>query len=509
MMKRKIPIAVFLLVAWFSGILFTTAGANIFDRGEAAAKVTLAKGPTDPPVIITGADDLEQAYTAVAAAVNPTVVQIFSEKTVKAPAMQSNPFEGTPFEGFFGNMPQRPGREQHQEGMGSGVIVRSNGYIITNNHVVDGADHLQVKTLDGTEYDAEIIGTDPRSDLAVIKIDAEHLPVVSFGNSDGLKPGQPVMAFGSPLSRTLSNTVTAGIISAVGRLSQGPEGVQTYIQTDAAINPGNSGGPLVDLHGQLIGINSAIYTETGGYQGIGFAIPVNTVKVISEQLIATGSVEHARLGVQYGPASESLVEALDLPNGAALVADVVDGSAADKAGLKAGDVIVALDGHELTNYLEVAQVIGAKRPGDKLQVRVNREGNVKDFTVTLGRADTDETASHSNSDLGDDDAGNSRMMEDLGIQVGNITSDWAQRLGLKDHVDGVVITDVDQSSAAFREAGLQAGMIITEIDRQPVKSVDDFQKVYAKVHPGASFLVRVVVPNQGGTLMTALTKPNE
>lgn len=507
MMKRKIPIAVFLLVAWFSGILFTTAGANIFDHGESAAQATLAKGPTDPPGEITNAEDLEDAYTTVAAEVNPTVVQIFAEKTVKAPAMQSNPFAGTPFEDFFGNFQQGPRPDQHQEGMGSGVIIRSNGYIVTNNHVVEGADHLQVKTLEGTEYDAKVIGTDPRSDLAVIKIDAQNLPIVTFGNSDGLKPGQQVMAFGSPLSRDLSNTVTAGIISAVGRLSQGPEGVQTYIQTDAAINPGNSGGPLVNLHGQLIGINSAIYTETGGYQGIGFAIPVNTVKAVAEQLMANGSVEHAQLGVQYGPASESLVKALNLPHGAALVADVVDGSAADKAGLKPGDVIVALDGHELKNYLEVAQVIGAKRPGDALQVRVNREGNVKDFTVTLGHADAKEAASHSRGAQEDKGSSDSQMMQDLGIQLGNMTSDWAQRLGLKDRVEGVVVTNVDQSSAAFREAGLQTGMIITEVDRQPVKSVDDFQRVYAKVQPGASFLVRVTVPNNGGTLVTALTKP--
>lgn len=465
----------------------------------------------DPPKASTSevatAVDLDMAYTAVAEAVNPTVVQIFAEKVTQAPAMRGNPFEGTPFEDFF-SFPRGQMPEQRREGMGSGAIIRPDGYIVTNNHVVEGAEELQVKLLDGSRYDAEIIGTDPQTDLAVIKVDADNLPSISLGSSDNLKVGQWVMAFGSPLSADLSNTVTAGIISAVGRLSQGAEGVQTFIQTDAAINPGNSGGPLVDLQGRLIGINTAIISRTGGYQGIGFAIPVNTMKTVTEQLIENGRVEHAQLGIQYGPASESLVKALDLPRGAALVADVMQGTAADQAGIEPGDVIVEMDGKKLTDHRQVAQIIGAKKPGDRLQVTVNREGDLKQFTVELGRAEGAEQAENRRpSERDRDDSTDERAVEGLGLSLSNLDATWTQRLGLKERVEGVVIVNVNQNSAAAREANLRPGMIITEMDRQPVRSLADFERVYKSIDAGESFLVRVKMTNDGGTFLTALTKP--
>ncbi|HET6566357.1 MAG TPA: trypsin-like peptidase domain-containing protein, partial [Rhodothermales bacterium] len=364
--------------------------------------------------------------------------------------------------------------------------------------------------IDGSHYTATVVGTDPYSDIAVIKIDADNVPFITFGSSDDLKAGQWVMAFGSPLSETFSNTVTAGIISAVGRLTPSEhQSVQNYIQTDAAINPGNSGGPLVDLQGRLIGINTAIYTRTGGYQGIGFAIPVNTVKAVSDQLIESGHVERARLGIRYGPASPSLIEALDLPRGAATVADVVPGSAADKAGIEAGDVIVSINGKELTNSLQVSQIIGTMRPGEHVTVTLNREGDTRTVNIVLGRAeDEGETAGNNDNGPTPEEPQQGQLMEDLGISLADITPQITERYDLDEGTDGVLITDVDPASNAAREANIRPGMIITEVDRKPVNSVNDFTRVYGQIKSGSSFLVRLVQPGEnGGTIITALTKP--
>ncbi len=506
-MRVKLPISALLATSLIPGVAATTAGFNPLDWVNDTDTAIHADPPETTVNRMSAAADVDMAYTAVAEAVNPTVVQIFAEKVSQAPTMRGNPFEGTPFEDFF-SFPRFQMPEQRRQGMGSGAIIRPDGYIVTNNHVVEGADELQVKLLDGSTYDAEIIGTDPQTDLAVIKVDADNLPSISLGTSDNLKVGQWVMAFGSPLSADLGNTVTAGIISAVGRLSQGAEGVQTFIQTDAAINPGNSGGPLVDLQGRLIGINTAIISRTGGYQGIGFAIPVNTVRSVTEQLIENGYVEHAQLGIQYTPASEALIKALNLPRGAALVADVMKGTAADKAGLEPGDVIVELDGKKLTDHRQVAQIIGGKKPGDRLRVVVNREGDLKQYTVELGRARGSEKAENrSSSRSGRKDSNDERAVEGLGLSLSDLDANWAQRLGLKESDRGVVIVNVNQNSAASREAKLRPGMIITEVDRQPVRNLADFERVYNSIEAGESFLVRVKLANDGGTFLTALTKP--
>ena len=319
---KHISIPILLATAFLAGILFILAGSNLLGFGDRVGQPGLAHALAPGDTEVPRTENLEAAFMEVAETVNPTVVQIMTDKVteVQSPTdpFGGNPFEGTPFEQFFApfRRPDDFGRQQprkyHQQGLGSGVVIRADGYIVTNNHVVDGADELQVRLADGNVYDASLVGRDAFSDLAVVKIDAENLPAISMGNSDELHVGQWVLAFGSPLSEELQNTVTAGIISAVGRFSSTGESVQNYIQTDAAINPGNSGGPLVDLRGHLVGINTAIYTRTGGYQGIGFAVPVNTVRSISSQLIAEGKVNRARLGVQYAPASESLIEALKL-----------------------------------------------------------------------------------------------------------------------------------------------------------------------------------------------------
>ena len=504
------------MAAFLAGIFFTTAGAGIFGYGDWIGRPSNASAPETRVGVAAvtpseGALGLEEAFTEVAAAVNPTVVQIKSDVVTRRPAVQ-NPFEGTPFQDFFGNRfggQSAPDQEYHSSGLGSGVIIRPDGYIVTNNHVVENAEALRVKMLDGREYDATVVGTDPRGDLAVIRVEADDLPAVSYGDSDGLHAGQWVMAFGSPLSEDLSNTVTAGIISAVGRLSQGENGVQEYIQTDAAINPGNSGGPLVNLRGQLVGINTAIITRTGGYQGIGFAIPVNTVQNIANALITNGSVRHAQLGVEFAPATTSVIKALELPNGAAQVARVVPGSAADKAGLKAGDIIVAVDGQKLDKSLRLSQVIGSKAPGDKVRLTVNRDGDEETFTATLGETEPAEVAA-SEGARSEPAASRKELMEQLGFAYSDLTPQAAQQLGLPEGTEGVVITEVDPAGEAFREANLRRQMVITEVNRKPVRNAADFEKLYRNVKPGDTFLVRVRMPGGEGessTMITALTKP--
>ncbi len=511
---KRLTTPALIAAAFLAGIFFILLGSNVFGLGDRVAPESRA---TDAPALVAGDTeitedlDLEDAFIKVAEEVNPTVVQIMVEKVIEAPVnpFVGNPFEGTPFEDFFtpfltprgqdgGGQP----REFRQQGLGSGVIIRNDGYIVTNNHVVRDADEVKVRLYNGDVYDAEVVGTDAFTDLAVVRIEADDLTSISLGNSDELRVGQWVMAFGSPLSEELQNTVTAGIISAVGRYSSTGESVQNYIQTDAAINPGNSGGPLVDLHARLVGINTAIYSQTGGYQGIGFAVPVNTVHNIAEQLIEHGKVRRARLGVQYTAVSPALIEALDLPHGAAQVISVVEGSAADKAGIQEGDVITAIDGKPLENSLELSTLIGSMMPGQKVEITLNRAGEERTVTVTLGEAEeeTAEATSDGKADRG-------KIAEQLGFSYTDLTPELARQFGYDEDTEGVLITRVDADSDAYREANLRAGQVIIEVDKKPVKNVRDFERIYNDIEPGRTFLVRVRQPNVSGSFLTALTKP--
>jgi serine protease Do len=277
------------------------------------------------------------------------------------------------------------------------------------------------------------------------------------------------------------------------------EGVQEYIQTDAAINPGNSGGPLVDLRGRLVGINTLIISRTGGYQGVGFAIPVDTVRRITDQLIEQGTVDRARLGVRYGPASSALIAALDLPRGAAQVGSVDTGSAAEDAGIEPGDVIVTIDGEPLNDYRELSASITRKAPGDKVRLGINRDGRERDITVRLGAADREPAGDRSSSD----DSGD--IESDLGFAYRDLDRATADRLRLD--VEGVLITDVDPGSDAFDKANLRAGQIIIEVDRQPVQSVREFESIYEELPPGEVFFLKVLQPDGRSAMATALQKP--
>lgn len=517
--KRNYPVSLAVIVAVFlSGGLFAMMGANIFGIGDKTGAETRAAESVPVVDMLPEATTLEDAFTQVAERVNPAVVQIQAENFPtdwNPDEPRTNPFENTPFGNFFRdfdfNIPQVPRR-----GLGSGVLIRPDGHILTNNHVIENMSELTVIAMDGTEYEARVIGMDPVSDVAVIKIDAEALPYVGMGDSDHIKVGQWVMAFGSPIEASLGNTVTAGIISATGRIRIGnggannndanrPAPTYNFIQTDAAINPGNSGGPLVNLRGELVGINTAIITRTGGYQGIGFAIPVNTVRNVADQLIATGRVERGKLGVSYGPASEALIETLNLPQGAAVVGSVVAGSAAENAGIRPGDVIVSLNGKQLSDHQQLSLWIGAMKPGDYAEVEVDREGDRKTFRIKLGGWENSESSLAGNENaqetIGD------RLMDELGVTLSNVTPDRAREAGFEEEtIDGVIVTEIDPTSYAAREANLRRGAVISEIDRKEVRNLKEFEAVYDNIEAGKAFIVRLRTPN-GGAGITALRKP--
>lgn len=507
--KGKLSIAVIVSVAFLTGILFATAGANLFDWGDqigtssrAAESATMTR--TGTTALPEGAVDqqslnLEDAFTQVAESVNPAVVQIRSERVVRR---GMNPFQGTPFEDFFGRDPRE--REFRSQGLGSGAVIRSDGYIVTNNHVIEDAEEISVRMFDGSTYDAEVVGTDEFSDLAVIRVGADDMPSISFSNSNEVKAGQWVLAFGSPLREDLSNTVTAGIVSAVGRLQNtGTASVQNFIQTDAAINPGNSGGPLVDLRGRLVGINTAIISRTGGYQGIGFSIPANTVDRVTTQLIESGSVARAQLGIRYRAAPPSLIENEDLAPGAAVIAQVEDGSAAAQAGLQAGDVIVAIDGRRLQDALRVSETIASKQPGDAVEVTVNREGEERTFSVTLDAREAEEAATASSGDAPSEE----EMMDELGLALTDITPQLAQRLGMESDA-GVLIADVDRSNPQIADSGLQPNLIIMRMAGREISDMETFKNVYADIPEGRAFRLMVRSP-EGAVFLTSLRKPGD
>ncbi|MEF8815578.1 MAG: Do family serine endopeptidase [Salinibacter sp.] len=515
--QGKVSLAVVVGGAFLAGILFATAGANLFGVGDAVGTSSQAANLDGSTQVEQAApstpNGFETAFSEVAASVNPAVVQIRAAKVVDR--RRRSPFEGTPFEQFFGQ--RGPSEPEVRQGLGSGVVVRSDGHIVTNNHVIQDAEQLSVQTLDGEQYEAEVVGTDQYKDLAVLKVDASDLTAISFGSSEQLSVGQWVMAFGSPLDPQLNNSVTAGIISALGRLQASPQrgrgsnqgsGVQNFIQTDAAINPGNSGGPLVNLQGQLVGINTAIVSRSGGNQGIGFAVPSNTVERIATQIIEEGSVRRAYLGVRYRKAPETLVENENLPKGSAIVSQVEEDAPAAEAGLEAGDIITGINGNPLENYLQLGNQIASMRPGEEAALQINRDGEARTLTVTLGARGESMTASSEGNSGGEGGASSAEaLQEELGLQLEDVTPEIARRLGL-DEARGVVITGVDQSSRMIRDSGLQPRQIIFKMAGEQISDMDAFMEVYQRVEPGDAFRMAVRNPD-GFVFVTSLRRPAE
>ncbi len=508
---RKLPVALLVIAAFIAGIFFVTSSGAIFDGGlfgnAEAQQAPAVRG--DVSQGIETATELGEAFAAVAEAVNPAVVSISTTQNVPQAEM-GNPFEGTPFEEFFGGGGQGNGssRSVPRSALGSGAIVRANGYIVTNNHVVENADEVVVHFFDGTELPGEIVGTDPFADLAVIKVDAEQLPYLGYGDAPALRVGQWVIAVGSPLQQSLSNTVTAGIISALGR-SQQINQLENFIQTDASINPGNSGGPLVNLRGQLIGINTAIATRTGGFQGIGFAIPVDIVENVVDQLIDTGEVERGFLGVSFGPISQSYARALDVPVGSAQVSSVQDGSAAADAGIEAGDVIVSVNGDELRNSSDLLSIVANRRPGEELRLTYLRGEDRRTTNVTLGARTEDAQASNRpRRDRQPSGEKGQKEMDVLGMKLGLLTARQAEQYGYESNAEGVLVTSVERGTEAFRDANIREGDLLVSINGDAVTSLADFERIFGRIDEGETFILTLQRAGQQGRQIyrTALTK---
>jgi serine protease Do len=505
---RKLPLALIAVAAFVAGVFFVTASGAVFGDGGlfGQAEAQVQAETRESLRGLAAAAELCAAFETVAAAVNPTVVSITTEREVSRGEMR-DPFRGTPFEGFFGG-PGQMGPMQPRQGLGSGAIVRADGYIVTNNHVVEGADLVRVRFFDGTELPGEVVGTDAFADLAVIRVDATDLPALAFGDARRLRVGQWVLAVGSPLEQTLSNTVTAGIVSALGR-SQGINMIENFIQTDASINPGNSGGPLVNLQGELVGVNTAIATRSGGFQGIGFAIPVDIVQSTVEQLIERGVVERGFLGIGFQPISQSLARALGVATGSAQVGTVEPGSAAARAGIEPGDVIVAVDGEELRSAYDIRAMVGTRRPGDRVRLDVVRDESRRTFTVELGRRESDAVAQNRPArDRREAPQEERATHEALGMTLAPVSAGLRQQFRLDQASEGVVVTDVDRASEAFRDANIRPGDLLVDVNRQPVRSLQDFRRAYDGVRSGQTFFLTLRRGGDGGgTYRTALTKP--
>ncbi|HXG19885.1 MAG TPA: DegQ family serine endoprotease [Methylomirabilota bacterium] len=408
---------------------------------------------------------------------SPAVVNISTTQKVErrrsprmgpGPMPGPNPFGGEdPFEEFFRRFfPDRPPPGPSRS-LGSGFIISEDGYIITNNHVVGDADKITVRLSDKEEYEAKVVGSDEKTDIALIKINVKHsLPTVPLGKSSDLQVGDWVIAIGNPFG--LEQTVTAGIVSAKGRvIGAGP--YDDFIQTDASINPGNSGGPLLNLKGEVVGINSAIFSQGGGNIGIGFAIPIDLAKTIVAQLKEKGKVTRGWLGVAIQSVTPELAKSFGLkePSGA-LVAEVTKDGPAEKAGIERGDIIIAFNGMTIKDSHELPALVARTPVGEKAEVTVLRSGREKTITVKLGELTDQQAKASSTEESG----------ESWGMTVSNLTPEVARRFQLERNQKGVIVSDVDPGSPA-ELAGIQVGDIIEEVNRQPVESVDDFNKAMA------------------------------
>ena len=477
-------------------------------RAASPAPAYAAAAPALDDSSVNALLSLDKAMEALAARVTPATVNVTvtSKTSPKERGMQNDgdddsdnfqqffgPF-GNPFGNQFGRRFRMQPQPQIEHGLGSGVIISPDGYIVTNNHVVDGATDIRVTLTDRRILKAKVIGTDPLTDLAVIKVDETNLPSVPLGDSTQLHPGQSVLAFGNPMGFRF--TVTRGIVSALNRpnpFAADRRSPGEFIQTDAAINPGNSGGPLVNARGEVVGINTFLVSNTGGFSGMGFAIPTQIVKPTVDALIKNGKVEHGYMGIGISDVTPEQAKFFNVSKATgAVVTQVENDSPADKAGLKVGDVITDLNGKEVNDAGELQMLVGQKEPGTKVDLKVIRDGKPQSLAVTLGtfgKADEDKSASNQ--------GGKPRW----GLGLGDLTPDVRQQLQLDSDVSGAVVERVMPGSSADN-AGLQPGDVITEVNRKPVRSAADVQKALGDVPKGSDALV--LVQSGGGSTFRVL-----
>jgi serine protease Do len=502
--KRSVAmvgLAVALLVGGGLGWTLTSSAKPVLG---AARAVTLSVAPSDPQASGASSGSLSQGFADVIQPILPAVVNIQTTSNVQQtsqqmPQLPDDPFFRRFFGDPFGNNDQQP-TPRREHGLGSGVIISPEGYILTNNHVVENATDITVQLSDKRQFKAKLIGTDPRSDVAVVQIQATGLTPMKLGDSSKLRVGDIVLAIGNPFG--FDHTVTMGIVSGTGRHNQEitPDGgYADFIQTDAAINPGNSGGALVNARGELIGLNTAIYSGNGGNLGIGFAIPVNMARGIMEQLLKNGKVSRGYLGIGIQNVTPELAQAFKLSStNGVLVGDVTSGSPGSKAGLEKGDVIVGLNGQSVSDAEDLRLRVSQIAPGTPVKMDIVRNGQKRQVSATLAELPADNEASS---------GGNNNTPEPAnavlsGLQVSNLTADIIQQLKLPAGVHGVVITRVDPDSKAA-DAGLQRGDVIQEVNRKPVANVDQFR---AAVQEAGNAPILLLVNHGGQTVYSVITQ---
>ena len=479
-----VALSFFLIGLLTSSTLDITSLINALGEEEATNRVI--SQPQNPLDFVTLAENLK-----------PVAVNISTAKVIKGtqrgfrhPFGENDRFReffGDDFERFFGLPPQ--GR-QEMRSLGSGFIIDKEGYIITNNHVIEGADEITVRLSDKEEFDAKIIGRDPKTDIALIKIDSDkELPVAKLGDSDSLKVGEWVMAIGNPFG--LDQTVTAGIVSAKWRkIGMGP--YEDFIQTDAAINQGNSGGPLFNTRGEVVGVNSAIFSTSGGNIGIGFAVPINLAKNVVEQLKEKGKVVRGWLGVSIQTVTPELAESFKLEdNKGALVANVEKNGPAEKAGIRNGDIIMAFDGKEIDDMNELPLIVAQTPVGKKVQVTIFRDGETITKKVQVG--ELEEESTYASAGVTD--------TEDLGIEVSDITQPLARRYGISEE-KGVIVIYVEGGSPADK-AGLKEGDVILEVNRTPVKDRNQYFEILDEARKGNRVLF--LITRDGNSMFLVVT----
>ena len=463
------------LVALLGGAAAWVASSSAFERSSGGKRPSVSISVNDSP--LARETKLSSSFAPVAKRVAPTVVNVFTTKTVRNQIPGFTPFFDDPFfRRFFGqpfgdNGGRRAPRTFKERSLGSGVIVTKDGYILTNNHVVDGADEIKVaRDKDKKQFTAKVVGRDPKTDIAVLKIEASEMPFITFADSDKLEVGDVVLALGNPFG--IGQTVTMGIVSATGRGGMGIEDYEDFIQTDAAINPGNSGGALVDAEGRLVGLNTAILSRSGGNQGVGFAIPANLARSVMDQLIEKGKIERGFLGVGIKDLTPELARQFKVPDnaGGALVTQLEDRSAAAEAGVQSGDVIIELNGTPVKDRRNLQLMVGRLSPGDKVSLKVLRDGKEKTFTVALKEMPEQKLVS-ANNEPGDNESDALN-----GVTVGDIDSAARSQFNIPDRVKGALITEVDPDSASY-EAGLRPGDVIQEIDHKRVTNAAEAVEV--------------------------------
>lgn len=483
-----------LMLALVTAGVIGGAGAS-FVQTQRAHAVTLAPVAAAPlsPVAAPDFSAITERYGP--AVVNISVVGSARADADEAMAQEEGPFAGDPFLEFFKRFQQQqqPGRraQPQQEvptrGMGSGFILSADGLILTNAHVVKGAKEVTVKLTDRRELSAKVLGLDTRTDIAVLKVNAKDLPVVSLGRTSELKVGEWVAAIGSPFG--FENTVTAGVVSAKNRALPDDSSVP-FIQTDVAVNPGNSGGPLFNARGEVVGINSQIYSRTGGYQGVSFAIPIDVAVKIKDQIVATGRAQHARLGVSVQEVNQSLADSFKLatPEGA-LVSTVEKGGPADQAGLQPGDVIRSADGQRIVSSADLPAIVSMAKPGDALRLEVWRKGEARTLTARLGDAGgKQEAVARAGADAG---------QGKLGLALRALRPNEKEEAGVE---SGLLI---QQAAGAAAIAGVQAGDVLLAINGTPVGSIEQVRQVVAKADKSVALLIqrgddRIFVPVRMG-----------